>query len=584
MDKLQAHRPPPGVRERRRFGKRLDVTHPIEVAGRSGGFSGQTVNISRTGVLLWVADDRFIPLAESDNMVLFTERVAEEFGEGLEIRLSQDIALEAEVVRVTRRAEKDTGPVLIACRYARPLTREEWERLGFEKLPPDDIEQEMAEVLGQGTGADRRRAMRVEREQPVEIHSDYAAYRAQVVNLSAVGVLLQMTDPAFAAPNTADRLLVCTRRLGTQFGRGMRVRFLESDVTIAGEIVRVGERKAADGADILVGCKFDPPLDPATCERLGLEPLRPTRDSRPQPEPAGETRVRELMKRAKEQHASDLHLKAGSPPRARIGGVLSNLGKTTLEPAETHAMALDLLDRARIERLERRGHAEAIVEAGGARFRVNAIRQQGATALAIRSLPSPLPSLPPDQKLLASIESGLVLVSGHGGSGRSTTLAAIVDELNRSRPCHILSLEDPVEFPHREVAAHITQRDLATDGLTVREALRQSRHLDVDVVAVARLVTTADAEAAVESAEAGRLVLAVVDAGGPDEAVERFLQGGRPGLRERAAAALRAVSCQRLVHADDGTTKVDSTVRRLSGADVQAIRDGKPSRNGTPRP
>ena len=100
MGKTQADRPPPGVRERRRFGRRVRVTHPIEVAGRSGGFAAQTVNVSRTGVLLWVADQRFLPLSEGENMVLFTERVAEEFGEGLEVRLSQDIALDPEQLRV----------------------------------------------------------------------------------------------------------------------------------------------------------------------------------------------------------------------------------------------------------------------------------------------------------------------------------------------------------------------------------------------------------------------------------------------------------------------------------------------------
>ncbi|MHC4452083.1 MAG: ATPase, T2SS/T4P/T4SS family [Planctomycetota bacterium] len=572
MGKTQADRPPPGVRERRRFGRRLDVTHPIEVAGRSGGFAAQTVNVSRTGVLLWVADDKFLPLAEAENMVLLTERVAEEFGEGLEVRLGQDIALEAEVVRVTRRDERDTGPVLIACRYARPLIQEEWERLDFERLPPDNIEQEMERVLGpEHAGRDRRRALRVEREQPVEIHSDYAAYRAQVVNVSAVGVMLEMTDPAFAAPNSADRLLVCTRRLGTQFGRGMRVRFLEADVTVEGEIVRVGERKSAAGSDILVSCKFDPPLDPETCRQLGIEPLRTVRSKPALPKPAEtQTRVHTLMRNARASSASDLHFKAGSPPRIRVAGTLCNLESTPLDEVETHAMALDLLGRSGAERFEQAGHAEVVVtlEDGG-RFRVNVVRQQGHTALALRCLPGELPALPADQRALASIREGLVLIGGSSGSGRSTTLAALVGEINRTRACHILSLEDPVEAQHLEVAAHITQRDLGSDGLTAAAALHQARHFDVDVIAVDGLASREDALAALVAAEAGRLVLAVLDASSPECAIERLVS---LVPRDRLATVLRAVSFQRLVHAEDGATSLETAVCKPSPGEVQATR------------
>jgi len=587
MERSQTKSPPAGLRERRRFGRRLAVSKRVEVAGSSGGFSAQTVNVSRTGVLLWVVDERFLPLAESENMLLFTERVAEEFGEGLEIRLGEDVALEAEVVRVTRRNEKDVGPVLIACRYARPLSQEEWRRLDLERLPPGDIEEEMNAVLGE-SGRDRRQALRVPCEQPVEIHSEYAAYRAQVVDLSAVGVLLQMTDPAFAAPTTADRLLVCTRRLGTQFGHGMRVRFLEADLTVEGEIVRVGERKSAGGVDILVGCRFEPPLDAVTCERLGIETAPRSPAVSPEPAP-GPSRAREFLAVARAQGATDLHLKAGSPPRARVGGTLTNLDRAPLDPAETRAIAADLLDEARTARLEARGHAEAVVElADLGRFRVNAVRQQGATALAIRTLPARLPELAPDQRALAMLDQGLVLLAGRGGSGRTTTLAAILDQINHGRACHILTLEDPVEIPHREVAAHITQRDLAADRISVHEALRQSRHLDVDVLAVARLASCADLLAVIEAAETGRLVFAVVDAGSPEEAIERMLQlappDRRPGVGERLARVLRAAASQRLVHADDGGARVEADVRRLGDADREVLRAGlglPASRNGT---
>jgi twitching motility protein PilT len=507
-------------------------------------------------VLLWVADQRFLPLSEGENMVLFTERVAEEFGEGLEVRLSQDIALEAEVVRVARRDKRDSGPVLIACRYARPLTSDEWSRLEFERQPSDDIEQEMTRVLGpEHFGKDRRRAMRVDRDQPVEIHSDYAAYRAQVVNLSAVGVLLDMTDPAFAAPSSADRLLVCTRRLGTQFGRGMRVRFLASDVTVKGEIVRVGERKAPGGSDILVGCRFDPPLDPATCRQLGIEPLRGSKAA------ATKTRARSLMRNARAAGASDLHLKAGSPPRIRVAGKLADLESGALEETETHAIAAELLGEDTTA-IERNGHAEAVctVEDGG-RFRVNVVRQEGRLALAIRCLPGELPALPPELRALATIREGLVLIGGASGSGRSTTMAALVGEINRDRPCHILTLENPVETSHLEVAAHITRRDLGADQLSVAEALHQARHLDVDVIAVDGLATAEDALAALVAAEAGRLVLAVLDASGPDRAIERL---GSLVPRGRLSAVLKAASFQRLVHPDGGPTTLETAVRTCS--------------------
>lgn len=578
MDLIKSGRPPVGVQERRKFGRRVAVSHPIEVAGKSGGFHAQTVNVSRTGVLVWICDEAFLPNSEAENMLLFTERVADQLGEGFEIRFSGDIAIEAEVIRLTRRDEKDSGAVLLACRYARPLNTDEWVRLNFEGPTTDGRDSEMEAVLG----IDRRAAPRHDFRQPVEIHSEFAAYRAEVINVSAMGVLLEMTDPAFAPHAGSDRLLVCTRRLGTQFGRGMRVRFLETDVTVAAEIVRVGESRDATHAAIMVACKFEPPLDSKTCDRIGIEPLFEAEDVAD--ETAEETGVLDLMRRAMEMGATDLHLKACAPPRVRCAGILTELHEDAISAARIAAMAGEIMGRERADQFDADGPLVFVHAMDGlGRFRVNVMHQRSGMAMAIRCLPETPPSvealgMEDAATTVRMLDSGLVLIAGIAGSGRSTSLAAIVREVNQSRANHLLVLQEHAEFVHDDVMAHVTQRDLDREGVSMAVALNQTRHMDADVLAVGHVRDAETVRELLDAAESGRLVIAVMNAATSAHAVSRILawlpERQQEDARSRLANVLAAILVQSSFVGDEGTTQYQlvsqiGAIDRIPVADAQ---------------
>jgi len=575
MESLQAGGTTPEIRAPSRFGRRVEASLSVEVAGRSGGFHAQTVDISRTGVLLYVVDEAFVPAADAQNMILYSERVEEEFGEGLEVRLAGDLCFEAEVVRVARQEDSPDGRMLMACRYARMMTDDEWNALGF--LDDIDVNVGDGEVddalasASDSSAANRRDRKRGGMSHAVEILSEYAAYRAVAINLSAEGVLLEMTDPAFfAGPQGAERLQVCTDRLAVQFGSGIRIRFRDVDVAVDAEIVRVGEKKRDDGATVVVGCQFDSPLSSDACRRLGIESPPSGVDSDVDERP--QTRVRELLSRARAAGATDLHLKAGSPPRMRVAGRLVELEDEALAAVETEAMALDLMDPRHTTRFGDSGYAQFVLvlpEIG--RFRVHLLRQGGCASLAVRCLPTHVPSLAelrvsPDVRSVAAIRSGLVLVSGHARSGRTTLLSSLVDEVNRTRPCHIVTLDHTIEFVHDELAAHITQRDLAEESTSLAMAIRQAQHLDADVVAIGALRNAESLDAALEAAESGRLVLAAVsggDAGDTMVAMQHLVpEGRRKTLRERFARSLRCVIVVELQHDDNGTPRMVCTAHR----------------------
>jgi len=575
MDSVHSGELSPAIRAPSRFGRRVEVSLSVEVAGRSGAFSAQTADISRTGVLLYVVDDAFVPPAEAENVILYSERVEEEFGDGLEVRLASGLHFEAEVVRVARGDDSGDGPMLMACRYARPMTDEEWSSLGFIEdaevtVGPEEVVEALASA-SELAAANRRSVSRRGLEHAVEILSEYAAYRAVAINLSCDGALLEMTDPAFfAGPEGTDRLDLCTDRLAVQFGNGMRLRFRDADVVIDARIVRVGEKKRDGGATVVVGCQFRTSLHAAACRLLGIP--QPESVAAEDDERRSQTRVRELLTRARAAGATDVHLKAGSPPRGRVGGVLTNLEADPLDAVETEAMALDLMDTRHATRFGDTGYAQFVVEVPDVgRFRVHVLQHGGRAALAIRCLPMHAPALgdlrvPSAVRSLCALDCGLVLISGRARSGRTTLLASLVDEINRTRACHIVTLDDPIEFVHRELAAHITQRDLAEEATPYATAIGQALHLDADVLALGALRDAESLDAALEAAESGRLVVAAVSGSDAGDALASLLhlvpEQRRKTMRERFARSLRAVLAVELEHDDRGQPGLQCSVHR----------------------
>jgi hypothetical protein len=485
-------------------GRRAVVTVALRVAGPGGDFAAETVDVSRTGALVWIKDETFAPAPVTGNMVFYQQRVTEEFSAGMHLKFAGDVERSAEVVRVARKGTEDGDPILVACRFSKELSDDDYRAVGVEPGPAPEPESPEPEPKRRAKRArnvvERRTGPRADRIVGVELEGDYGGYKAHILSLSASGALVTVADAVLAIPQGPERPALLTKRMGFQFGNGVRIRFLGRDVTVPADVVRVGEQTAGREAAVVMGCRFRRHLTPDECRRLGLAPLgssdpaHPTRSRRRDLVPAAETSsIRSLMRQAVECGATDLHVKVGGPPRLRVAGSLLNVGADEVDQDEAQAMALDLMTPEQAERFAAEGDVELAVTIGGVgRFRVNVLRQRGHTGLVVRCIPSAIPSfetlgLLPQARLLAEKPRGLVLVTGPTGAGKTTTLAAMVHHINCTRACHIVTMEDPIEYVHQDIEAHITQREIGADTTSFSAALKRALRQDPDVLLVGDL-------------------------------------------------------------------------------------------------
>ncbi len=260
--------------------------------------------------------------------------------------------------------------------------------------------------------------------------------------------------------------------------------------------------------------------------------------------------------------ASDLHLSAGEAPRVRLDGALGPVaGAAPLEGPAMDAALETLLSPELASEFASSGDADGAWQgelrgAGVVRFRVNAFRQRRGPALVLRRIPQHIPSLealaaPAVFDDLSRLEEGLVLVCGATGSGKSTTLAALIDAINGSRAAHVITIEDPVEFIHTSRRSLVSQREVGRDTVDFASALRAALREDPDVLLVGELRDLETMRLALAAAETGHLVLGTLHARGSASAVDRFVgvfpQGERDLVRTSLAASLAAVVCQRLL-------------------------------------
>jgi twitching motility protein PilT len=268
-----------------------------------------------------------------------------------------------------------------------------------------------------------------------------------------------------------------------------------------------------------------------------------------------------VLKAAVSRGASDVHAKAGDVFRARVDGHLVPLTKQRLTPAQTRALAATFADLAlddpRLDALRDFDCSWGL--AGIGRFRVNVLRQRSSFMVVLRVIPFSVPTpeglgLPEAVTRLAESDSGLVLVAGPSGGGKTSTIAAMVHHVNRSTARHVITLEDPIEYLHRDLTGSITQRELGTDtgdaAIGIQAALRQ----DPDVLVIGELREPAAIDRAVRAAESSRLVMATVSAPDAVGAVLQLVATLPPDERDvgriRLAAVLRGVIAQRLVPRD----------------------------------
>jgi twitching motility protein PilT len=304
---------------------------------------------------------------------------------------------------------------------------------------------------------------------------------------------------------------------------------------------------------------------------------------------APETRVNvaELLERVLELGASDLHLTAGAKPTVRVHGSLGQLEDfPVLMPNETQAMIYSILTQRQRERLENELELDcAHALPGKARFRLNVYYQRDAVGAAFRLIPQdikPLEELgiPPRVAEMASLARGFVLVTGPTGSGKSTTLASLVDLANRDRADHIMTVEDPIEFLHKHKRCLVNQREVGEDTKSFTSALKHVLRQDPDIILVGELRDLETISIALTAAETGHLVFATLHTQDAPQTVDRvidvFPTNQQEQVRVMLAGALQGVLCQQLLPTADGKGRVAACeVMVATPAIRNLIRDGK---------
>ncbi|MCA9622532.1 MAG: PilT/PilU family type 4a pilus ATPase [Myxococcales bacterium] len=264
----------------------------------------------------------------------------------------------------------------------------------------------------------------------------------------------------------------------------------------------------------------------------------------------------QLLSKAVAAEASDIHLKVGKPPGVRVGGEIVYFKVESLGPEDTRALTELILGRqATPERMDTLLEHDTSYAVGGlGRFRVNVYRQRGTFAIAMRSIPVRVPTieelgLPQAIEDLAETERGLVLVVGAAGNGKSTTLASMVHHINTTRSRHIVTIEDPIEFLHRDERSCVSQREVGIDTGSFASALRAALRQDPDVILVGEIRDGETMEIAVQAAETGHLVLSTMHTPDVSRSINRLLSlADNPiELRDRIADCMQGVVAQRLV-------------------------------------
>ncbi|MEB3222709.1 MAG: type IV pilus twitching motility protein PilT [Candidatus Sericytochromatia bacterium] len=276
--------------------------------------------------------------------------------------------------------------------------------------------------------------------------------------------------------------------------------------------------------------------------------------------------ILDFLRVAVHKGASDIHIKTNSPPMLRIDGRIVPTEWPSLTSDEARQSLFAIMTSEQRERFERNKEMDmSLIIDGLARFRMNVYSEQGAIGAALRVIPmEPIPmddlSLPPVLKKLALERQGLVLVTGPTGSGKSTTLAAMVDFINTTKDVHIVTIEDPIEFFYTNKKSIVTQRELGTDTPTFPMALKYALRQDPDVILIGEMRDQETILAAMKAAETGHLVLSTLHTTDAVQTITRILNyfppEEREALRHELAVVLKGCIAQRLIQRSDGPGRV----------------------------
>jgi len=281
-----------------------------------------------------------------------------------------------------------------------------------------------------------------------------------------------------------------------------------------------------------------------------------------------------LLEIAKEQKASDLHFSASAKPKIRIDGSLVNIEDSEiLHPDEIKDVAYSILTKENKDALDLNGDVDFACDFDNSRLRVNIYKEQQGLSIAIRILPKEIPtlvdlSMPNIIKEIASLKRGLVLITGATGSGKSTTLAAILDYINTTRKEHIITIEDPIEYIHTHKNCIVNQREVGRDVTSLERALRSSLRQDPDIIFLGEMRDMKTTQTALTAAETGHLVFSTLHTNGAADSINRiidmFPHGAREQIKTQLASTLKGVITQRLI-------KKDNSIGRVAALEVMIV-------------
>src|SRR6058998_843697 len=274
----------------------------------------------------------------------------------------------------------------------------------------------------------------------------------------------------------------------------------------------------------------------------------------------------DLLQVVVDEGASDLHIRCGVPPVIRLHGALVPMDLPVLVPEDTEAMMKAITSEAHIQKVREQGGTDFGFAFGDmARFRVSVFKAKGNHGLVLRQIPNKLMNLeqiglPPSIKDLLFRPRGLILVTGPTGSGKTTTLASMIDVINQERDCHIITIEDPIEYYHPHKKSVVTQREIGVDVPDFAEALRRGLRQDPDVMLVGEMRDLETMEAAITAAETGHLVFATLHTQDTSQTVDRIVDSFPPAqqhqVRTQLSIALQGIVTQQLLPTANGQSRV----------------------------
>lgn len=296
--------------------------------------------------------------------------------------------------------------------------------------------------------------------------------------------------------------------------------------------------------------------------------------------------IEEILAIGKELGASDVHITVGIPPKMRVNGKLVTTQAPKITPQDTLELAANIMNDKQKQQFEEKGECDmSYAVKGEGRFRINLYQQRGSVAMAIRLVDTEVPSphalgLPQSVIDLYQKRRGLILVTGPAGSGKSTTLASIIDTINNNREAHIITLEDPIEYLHRHKLSIVNQREIGLDTMSYANALRAALREDPDVILIGEMRDYETISVAITAAETGHLVLSTLHTIGAANTVDRVIDVFPPHQQQQIkiqlANVLESVISQQLIPTKDGSGRVAACeVLHVNTAVKNLIREGK---------